>query len=369
MFPAPVSCLTHGYSRVSLLTRLSDPGVNTPLDRAFVALYRPRAMIPAGSSSDQQSSMSSSHEMPTPSPLLDFNNGLYLAAAYLVIGDVAGNSSVPPTGVANHVFGPMPSARDHLQAIIGNERGVIESLFACERQLSSGEPTADQIQGLVDRAQATVAAALALQQHQQALASQQFLVGENHVHLQSPTQYTRLDSDTSGYYQPMSPTRSYERHDSGDHDTQLHMSAPSTDPAYLSPTAYQAPSPFNNQLDQGLHDYDQQSYATFTPASYQPSPTVSSLPYNSFSMSAQSSSLGFDANSSYHLSTTTGPTSATAFSDVAPDVTLNCWPPLHSGWPLPGQPDPSFLTQPTPDFDRNVDDDQSLYLQYMGGGS
>jgi hypothetical protein len=94
MFPAPVSCLTHGYSRVSLLTRLSDPGVNTPLDRAFVALYRPRAMIPAGSSSDQQSSMSSSHEMPTPSPLLDFNNGLYLAAAYLVIGDVAGNSTI-----------------------------------------------------------------------------------------------------------------------------------------------------------------------------------------------------------------------------------------------------------------------------------
>jgi hypothetical protein len=321
------------------------------------------------SSSDEQHPMSSTQPMPMSSPLLNIDNGPYLAATHLVVGDAAGLSSVPSIDVANQIIGPFPTVRDHLQAIIGNEGRFIERLAACETQLNSNGCATDQLQDLVDRAQATYYATLAIQRHHhQTLASQQFHIGENYTPLQVPGQHTRLDSVTPAYYQTMSPTSGYEQYDGGDEDAQQHMLGPSSDQPYPSPIAYQTSSPFNNQLYEGSQDYDQQSYNAFTPTSYQHSPTVSSLPYNSFNMSAQCSSHGFDANSSYHLSTMTGPTSAAEFSDVATDFTLNCGPPLYNGWPLQGQPDQSFLTSQAPDFDRNANE-QSLEYRFMNGGS
>jgi hypothetical protein len=258
-----------------------------------------------------------------------------------------------------------------LQVIIDRLGPLSRTLAAFDELLNQRAPTEEETQLLADTAGAVHSASLDMLRHGRSFAQQQFQAVENSLPHHTPVLQSEPGSATPTYYQPMLPTGHHEHRehqDGGIENCQPYMPGLSVDMSYLTPAPYQPSIQFNDQPYGGTQDVDQQSFTSRTPASYQLSPTGSSLQYSGFDMSAQSSNQGFDARSSYQLSTMTGPTSTAEFSDVALDYTLDCRPSLQRGWSQQGQPRQSFFTPPAPEEDAGMDD-QSLEFLYMGGGS
>jgi hypothetical protein len=306
--------------------------------------------------------------MPVPSPLLDSNNGPHLAAMGLVIQDAARPLTVPSLHRPDHILGQVPTYMGLLQVIIARLGPLSRTLAAFDELLNQRAPTEEETQLLADTAGAVHNASLDMLRHGRSFAQQQFQAVENSLHHHTPVQQSEIGSATPTYYQPPLPTGHHEHHDGGIENSQPYMPGLSVDLSCVTPAPYQPSIQFNDQPYGGAQDVDEQSFTSRTPASYPLSPTGSSLQYNGFDMSAQSSNQGFDARSWYQLSTMTGPTSAAEFSDVAPDYTLDCRPSLQRSWSQQGQPRQSFFTPPAPEQDAGMDD-QALEFLYMGGGS